>query len=193
MTTTRTPWGYDVVGDLGSLMSVEDFKEFTGGVMSSSDEQIEATLAAVSSVVRAYCGWHISPIVECIWTGDANGTLVQLPAMNVSTVHSVSVSGSETSDYAWRSSGLIRLGKCPSDDWGRLINADYDAGVDADTIAAVVSQLAVNALVAPAGVMREQAGDVAITYNQTAVGVSGGIRLLSTDKILLDPYKLPTI
>lgn len=193
MTNTRTPWGYDVVGDLGNLMSVEDFKELTGGVMSSSDEQIEATLAAVSSVVRAYCGWHISPIVECIWTGDANGKLVQLPAMNVSTVHSVSISGSEISDYAWRSSGLIRLGQYPGDDWGRLINADYDAGVDADAIAAVVSQLAVNALVAPAGVMREQAGDVAITYNQTAVGVSGGIRLLSTDKILLDPYKLPTI
>lgn len=192
-TTTRTPWGYDVVGELGSLMSVADFKEITGGVMSSSDDQIEATLAAVSSVVRAYCGWHISPVIECIFTGDADGRLVQLPAMNVSTVHTVSVSGTAVTDYAWRSSGLIRLGQDPGDDWGRLVNADYDAGVEAEAIAAVVSQLAVNALVAPAGVMREQAGDVAITYNQTAVGVSGGIRLLSTDKILLDPYKLPNV
>jgi hypothetical protein len=59
--------------------------------------------------------------------------------MNVSTVHSVSVNGSETSDYAWRSSGLIRLGQYPGDDWGRLINADYDAGVDANAIAAVAN------------------------------------------------------
>ena len=193
MPNTRTPWGYEIVGTLDNLMSVEDFKEYTGGVMSSSDEQIEATLAAVSAVVRSYCGWHISPVVECIWTGDADGRLVQLPAMNVLSVRSVSVHGAETSDYAWRSSGLIRLGRCPGDDWGRLVGIDYDAGLDAEAIAAVVSQLAVNALVAPAGVMREQAGDVAITYNQTATGVTGGIRLLSSDKLLLEPYKLPTV
>ena len=192
--TTPTPWGYSTVAELPALMSVSDFKVYTGSIMSSSDEQIAATLDAVSAAVRNYCRWHVAPSAECVWTGDADGKLVQLPAMNVTSVHSVTVNGDtlETGEYAWRKSGLIRLAQPVYDDWGQRVSVDYDAGVDSDTIASVVAQLATNALVAPAGVMREQAGDVAITYNQTAVGVSGGIRLLSSDKALLDPFKLPS-
>lgn len=192
MTNTRTPWGYDVVGTLGNLMTAQEFATITGGTMSSSTDQINATLAAVSAAVRAYCGWHIAPNVECIWQGDADGKLIQLPAMGVSTVHSVTVGG-ENADYTWRKSGLIRLNKPAPDDWGQLVHADYDAGFDTSVLASVVSQLAVNALVAAPGVMREQAGQVSITYNQTANGVTGGIRLLSSDKLLLDPYKLPAM
>lgn len=194
MTITPTPWGYSTTTELPALMSVEDFVVYTGGIMSSSTDQISATLDAVSASVRNYCGWHIAPSIECIWTGDADGRLVQLPAMNVSTVHSITVNGDDLDrdDFAFRRSGLIRLDELVFDDWGQLVTVDYTAGVDTEAIASVVSQLAVNALVAPAGVMREQAGDVAITYNQTAVGVSGGVRLLSSDKALLDPFKLPT-
>lgn len=190
MTNTRTPWGYEVVGTLPALMTAEEFAVITGGIMSSSTAQIEATLAAVSAAIRSYCGWHVAPNIECIWQGDADGKLVELPGMGVSTVHSVTVAG-DNADHTWRKSGLVRLDAPVNDDWGQLVVVDYDAGFDTSVLSSVVSQLAVNALVAPAGVMREQAGDVAITYNQTAVGVTGGIRLLSSDKLLLDPYKLP--
>lgn len=190
MTNTRTPWGYDVVGTLPALMTAEEFAVITGGIMSSSTAQIEATLAAVSAAIRSYCGWHVAPNIECIWQGDADGKLVELPGMGVSTVHSVTVAG-DNADHTWRKSGLVRLDTPVNDDWGQLVVVDYDAGFDTSVLSSVVSQLAVNALVAPAGVMREQAGDVAITYNQTAVGVTGGIRLLASDKLLLDPYKLP--
>lgn len=192
MSNTTTPWGYDVVGELPALMTAADFAKITGGVMSSSTDQINATLAAVSAAIRAYCGWHVAPNVECLWEGDADGRLVQLPAMGVSTVHSVTVGGDDAT-YTWRKSGLIRLDRPAPDDWGQLVAADYHAGFDTSVLASVVSQLAVNAIVAPAGVMREQAGDVAITYNQTAAGVTGGIRLLSSDKALLDPYRLPAM
>lgn len=190
MASTRTPWGYDVVGTLPSLMTVEEFNTITGGIMSSSTAQIEATLAAVSAAIRTYCGWHIAPNIECTWQGDADGKLVELPGMGVSTVHSVTIAG-EPAGYTWRKSGLIRLDSPVIDDWGQLVEIVYNAGFETSVVSSVVSQIAVNALVAPAGVMREQAGDIAITYNQTAVGVTGGIRLLSSDKLLLDPYKLP--
>ena len=34
----------------------------------------------------------------------------------------------------------------------------------------------------------EQAGDVSVTYNTTASGVSGGVRLLDSDLAMLAPY-----
>ena len=187
---TKTAWGYEIVGDLGNMLSVDELQEMTGGILSSSYEQIEATMSAVSYAIRAFCGWHVTPNVECVWTGDADGRLAQLPAMGVTSIHSVKVNGADV-DYDWRTSGLIRLKRPVCDDWGRLVVVDYEAGFDTEALASVVSQVAVNALVAPAGVMREQAGDVAITYNQTGAGVTGGIRLLSSDKQLLQPYKLP--
>lgn len=192
MTSTRTPWGYYIEGELPSLMTAEDFQTITGGVMSSSTEKIQATLDAVSAVIRAYCRWHVAPVLECTWQGDADGRLIQLPAMNATSVHSVQVGG-KPAGHTWRQSGLIRLDTPVIDDWGQRCQVEYSAGIDGEQLAAVVSQLAVNALVAPAGVMREQAGDVSITYNQTAVGISGGIRLLASDKALLDPYRLPSI
>lgn len=191
-TRTRTPWGYYVEGDLPALMSIEDFQTITGGVMSSSTDTISATLDAVSAVIRAYCRWHVAPVLECAWQGDADGRLIQLPAMGVSTVHSVQVGGLPAG-HSWRESGLIRLDRPVRDAWGQRCQVEYAAGIDDEQLAAVVSQLAVNALVAPAGVMREQAGDVSITYNQTATGISGGIRLLASDKALLNPYRLPSI
>ena len=189
----NNPWNYEIAGGLPSVISAEQFDVLTGGVMSSSDDQIDATLRAVSASIRIYCGWHVAPNVRCYWRGDADGRLIQLPAMNVTSVHSVKVSGREldTKEYAWRKSGLIRLAHEPLDDWGQLVEVEYDAGVANDYIAPIASQLATNALVAPAGVQAERAGDVSITYNSTASGVSGGIRLLSSDKEMLDAFKLP--
>ncbi len=57
-------------------------------------------------------------------------------------------------------------------------------------LAAVVAQIAANALAAPAGVRAEQAGDVSVTYNTTASGVSGGVRLLDSDLAMLAPYAI---
>ena len=54
----------------------------------------------------------------------------------------------------------------------------------------VAAQVASNALAAPAGVQSEQAGNVSISYNQTASGVSGGVRLLDSDLQMLRVYTL---
>ena len=188
----NTPWGYAVDDELPALISVEDFRDYAGDTLSSSDEQIAATLDAVSYAIRNYCKWHVAPVLTCSWTGDADGRLIQLPAMNVSTVHSVAVNGDDIGEgYSWRDSGLIRLDKPVYDDWGRRVSIEYDAGVYADAILSVVTQLAINSLVAPPGIMREQIADASITYNQSAVGLSGGIRLHATDRALLNPFKLP--
>lgn len=187
------PWNYEIAGNIPSVISADDFNVFTGGAMSSTDDQINATLRAVSAAIRNYCGWHVAPNARCYWRGDADGSLVQLPAMNVTSVHTVKVAGRtlDPAEYAWRKSGLIRLAKEPADDWGQLVEVDFEAGVDPGNLASIASQLATNALVAPAGVLSERAGDVSIQYNTTASGVAGGIRLLASDKEMLDAFKLP--
>lgn len=186
-------WGYSTLETLPSLISLEDFNIATGDEMSSSPEQVQAVLNAASNAIRSYCHWHVAPQITCTWQGDADGRLIQLPVMNVTSIHSISVNGVELaeSEYAWRDSGLIRLAKPVCDDWGRRVAVEFEAGCDSDALDAVVTQIAVNNLVAPAGVLREQAGEVAITYNQTAVGVTGGVRLMASDRALLSPYKLP--
>ena len=195
MTSYMTQWGYSTTSELPPLISVEDFTKATGGEMSSTADQITWTLNAASGAIRTFCGWHVGPNVECTWQGDADGRLIQLPAMNVTSIHSISVNGVElaSTEYAWRDSGLIRLAKPILDDWGRRVVVEFEAGCASGALDAIVTQIAVNNLVAPAGVMREQAGDVAITYNQTANGVTGGIRLISGDKAQLKAFKLPTM
>jgi hypothetical protein len=195
MTSYINQWGYSTSVELPSLISVQDFETATGGEMSSSTEQIQATLDAASGAIRSFCGWHVAPNLRCAWQGDADGRLIQLPAMNVTSIHSVTIDGVElaASDYSWRASGLIRLAKPIQDDWGRRVIVEFDAGCDSGALNGVVTQVAVNNLVAPAGVMREQVSDVSITYNQLANGVTGGIRLISGDKAMLKAFKLPTM
>ena len=72
----------------------------------------------------------------------------------------------------------------------RSVECTYTAGFSLDAISQVVVQIASNALTAAPGVVSEKVGDVSVTYNQTGVGVTGGISLLPRDYELLAPYKL---
>ena len=51
-------------------------------------------------------------------------------------------------------------------------------------------QLVENALVATPGLREEHAGNVGATYNQTESGVSGGVRLLPSDRAALALYRI---
>lgn len=195
MTSYMNQWGYSTTQELPPLISVEDFTKATGGELSSTADQITWTLNAASGAIRTFCGWHVGPGLTCTWQGDADGRLVQLPVMNVTSIHSIVVNGVElaSTDYAWRDSGLIRLAKPVLDDWGRGVVVEFEAGCESGALDAIVTQIAVNNLVAPAGIMREQVGDLNVTYNMTGNGVTGGIRLISSDKSQLKAFKLPTM
>lgn len=186
--TVETPWGY-TVEELEPVISVADFKALCPG-LSSTDAQIEAVLNAVSYAVRDYCGWHVSPVLECSFVGSGEGRLLVLPSMGVSSVDSLTVGGVAVNDYEWLGSGLVRLtcGYFP-DSW-RSVTCVYNAGFVSGAIAQVVSQIAANALVAAPGVANERAGNVSITYNQTGSGITGGVSLLQRDKESLAPYVL---
>lgn len=186
-------WGYDLTdgGQPSSIITPEQFALLTQGRMSSTTQQVQAMLDAVSASVRGYCGWHLSPSLSCSWRGDAPSGICQLPAMGVTSVTSVKVAGTtlDPSEYEWSSSGLVRLRGC-APAWGSVV-VEFVAGYDDSAdLGAVVAQMAANALAASPGVREEHAGQVGISYNQTASGVSGGVALLDRDRMLLDRWRV---
>lgn len=185
--TIETPWGYSVA-DLPPMLDVCSFRDLYPG-MSADDDSIMAVLDATSAAIRDYCGWHVSPSIECTFTGEGDGRILILPAMGVTAVDSLSVNG-ESAAFEWKSCGLVRLTCGAFPDAWRSVTCEYTAGYDASAVAQVVAQIAANAIVAAPGVSSERAGNVQITYNQTGTGITGGVSLLSRDMAILAPYKL---
>lgn len=186
--TVQTPWSY-TVDSLSSLISVEQFKALCPG-LSSTDAEIQAALDTASSAIRDYCGWHVSPSLECTFTGEGEGRLLVLPAMGVTAVSSLEIEETAITDYEWTAAGMVRLKNAVFPDVWRSVECVYTAGFSSGAIGQVVAQIASNALVAAPGVSSERAGNVSITWNQTGSGISGGVSILPRDLTLLAPYKL---
>lgn len=191
MAYTPTPWGYDAEG-LEPLVDEATFRAVSGSTATS--EQVEAALSAASSLVRSYCGWHVTPVLNCKAEGmTARSAVLRLPALRVESVSSVTEDGAEldASAYQWRREGLLRkaYGRwTPS--WGG-ITVEYSAGVpECPDASRICVQLAANAL-APMGVSQESAGGVSITYNKDSSGQGGSLSLTESMRAVLDPYKLP--
>lgn len=198
MAELLTPWGYSVeVGDgatMPPLLDVPGFREMTGGRLASGDDMVLSKLRAASSAVRDWCGWHVAPIMACSCEMDGGSRTLFLPCMGVRSLESVSVGGEAWEGCEWAARGELRLprGTPPR---LRLVRVAFRAGYDASAAGAlsqVVCQLVENALVATPGLREEHAGGVGATYNQTESGVSGGVRLLSSDRAVLAPYRIVT-
>lgn len=199
-----TPWGYSVTVDdpadgeaatMPPLLSTSEFRSLTGNRLSSTDEVVAARLAAASSVVRDWCGWHVAPALPCSCELDGGGRTMFLPCMGVRSVESVAVRGEDWADSCeWASRGELRLPR-RTPPILRLVAVSFTAGYDAagaQALAQVVCQVVENALVATPGLREEHAGNVGATYNQTENGVSGGVRLLASDLAALAPYRIVT-
>ena len=63
-----TPWGYDVQ-ELPPILEVGQLRTLMPA-LSSTDETLEAVLANVSAAVRDWCGWHVSPSLDCTLVGN---------------------------------------------------------------------------------------------------------------------------
>lgn len=192
-----TPWGYDVEADeVPPIISPGELSALTGGRFGADTVGVTSVLAAVSAAVRNACGWHVAPPLVVAEATQGPGRVLALRTLLLRAVASVTECGSELGDgqfEASRSGVLRRLcwREWPSG-FGSVV-VRYRSGFSLDMapdLAAVAAQMASNALAAPAGVRAEQAGDVSVTYNTTASGVSGGVRLLDSDLAMLAPYVL---
>ena len=198
MPALMTPWGYRVEGGkLPPLAGSYDFELSTGGAFDI--ERAERAIESASAAVRSYCGWHVAPALECTASAGGPGKLICLPTLALRSVESVTELGRELSDgeYEWREDGILRRAcfrQWPSQ-W-KSVEARFVSGFDpeaVDELSQIVTQIVANCLAASPGVRSEQAGDVSVTFNSTGSGISGGVSLTERDRMMLEPYRLPTM
>lgn len=193
-----TQYGYDVILDddasvLPPLVSPFEISQASGGRIASTDPRLPGVCAAVSAVIRDFCGWHIAPSLACELDTQVDTRVIVLPAKLVTSVDRVST---DDEDVAFQSkrSGLIKVGRHPQNrgQW-EAYHVEYQAGIDdlaATPIGQVATQVALNNLVATPGVRGESVGQVSLSYNMLSDGVAGGVQLLARDREQLKPYRI---
>lgn len=160
-----------------------------------ADPRLKLLMNGASKAVRNHCGWHVAPVVrETLKITDhyGGGRLdVLARSGHLRDVTAVRVDGRPVSGFAWDESGAIWAGRLSSGP--HRIEVDVEHGYhlsEVPDLAAVVVQVSVLALASPKGAIREQAGQVAITWSQTQIGVSGGLSLLDRDLATINGYRL---
>lgn len=149
-------------------------------------------LAAAEAAVRAYCGWHIAPVITEELVIDGNGAAsLPIPSLRVVDITAASDAGRvlDPATLEWSRAGFLRsAGRWTSKLRGvRLtVKHGFDSAPD---VAQIVRDIAGRGG-GPAGVVREQAGQVSIGYSQVAPGVSGGVVLMDHERAMLDRYRV---
>lgn len=178
---------------LKSLLTASDIETATGGKIHSGDPRLSPLIEGVSQAIRRLCGWHVFPVIEeTLILDTSDGSFLKLPTLNVIEITSLKIKGKEISGgFSWSRKGLIRLnsGRFPDEYAGVEVTLKHGFEEVPD-IKQVAAQIIINALASPLGLTREQAGQVSLSWSQTAPGVSGGVSFLQRDLDVLAQYKL---
>src|SRR5574338_1424764 len=139
----------------------------------------DPAVLAAGERIRDTCGWHIAPVVTETVTVDVSAAgMVALPTLRLVTVTAVRDVTDATpvtltlTDWTWRSSGILR---CLT--WGRghrTLEVDISHGYVTcpPSLLELAAQLA--RTTGSGGVLREQVGDVSVSYGSiSGVGSSG--------------------
>lgn len=211
-----SPWGYIYdAEELPGLMTPTEFSNFTNGKFGTSDTRIAACIPSVSSSIRNYCGWHISPNLVCGMLYNVRDLrdafvggdlLVQLPATFVTEVSKVvlgAVWDSEADDwrgeviddperiYFGMGDGLLRVYDVGPLDRKSKIFIKYSAGLDSYDIPLIkelVANRVTRAITDTYGVNSETAGGVSISYNSGWSG-KGSAALTDDTREILETYR----
>ena len=178
-----------ISGDvLPALVSPETLVADSGGGLKVGDPRLLATAQAASAAVRAYCRWHVAPVIEETVVLDATGgRVLQLKSMEVRDVSEVKVLGRvlDESEFAWSADGLLE-GDKPFPCRYRSVEVTLQHGFDeVPDLSAIASQIARFALASPMGRTREQAGQIAVSW-----GTAEGMRWSESALEMMKPYRL---
>lgn len=208
-----SPWGYVIDADkLPDFISETEFNLFTGGRF-TNDLRISANIPSATSAIRNYCGWHISPNLDCgvmfnvrdlrdAFVGS--DLLVQLPATMVSEVKKILINatidkdtgdyaGDEVTDYDLNPNGLLRLYDVGCLDRKSKLFVHYKAGLsssDIDVIKELTAHRVTHAVSSSYGVMSEAVGGNSVTYNASWAGNTRSTALPDDNKEVLATYKV---
>ncbi len=186
-----TPWGYEV-DELPTIIDVVTFNQITGNRY-ADDERVCSAIAAASAAIRAYCGWHVAPIVSCEYVTDGERGDIWLPCGGLRSVESVEFDGASQTVSGFNRLGRVRTASPQPCGLGN-VSVSYTAGFDvaaAPDLADVIAQRVVAAVALGSyGIASESAGGVSISYSGTALSDAGGVFIPDSVKAALTPYKL---
>lgn len=197
-----TQWGYTLTDAtaLDDMLTIDEFDRYTGGQYSDTD-RIEAEISAACAAIRNYCGWHLYPSLACELDIRANDrritfvacdVLIQLPARIVTAIESVTIDGTEYTDYSLDTCGLLRVYDVAVMERNASIVIGYTAGLT-DIMMAPIKELiahrVTHSVAVPSGITSEASGGVSVTYNANWINNSRATALAGDNKELLLPYR----
>jgi len=148
---------------------------------------------AAQNAIRAYCGWHIAPIVVETLTLDGDGShRLALPSNIVHEVQSLSVDGVSVTDFWFSQDGWLHLNEpqvFPARPGSVKVTLKHGHEYVPE-VTQVLNSFAQRMALAPAGnITSQRAGTQYVSFGTRDGEVTGG-SLLSTEKELLAPYRL---
>lgn len=146
----------------------------------------EARLSAASALIRAYCGWHVAPMIKETFTLDGSGSdTLMLRSLQLTDVESVVENGAAVDGFEWSQAGFLRRsGRWTNRLRGITVTVTHGYEDVPAEITQVCCQVAARAIASPTGARTESAGGLSVTY-----AVPGG--LLELERVVLGRYRLP--
>lgn len=185
-----TPWGYEV-DELPDLITVSDFNAATNDRY-AGDARIEPAIASASAAIRAYCGWHVAPVLDCSITLDGEAGDIWLPTNALASVTSATVGGEDVTVTGSNRRGRVRLAHktCGLGNVAIDYVAGYDVAACPDLMGVVVQRVMASVAMTTYGVSQETAGGVSISYSGSALSDLGSAFLPDSVKAALSTYRL---
>lgn len=187
-----TPWGYSVE-NLPAIIDVETFNEMTGNRY-ADDSRVQSAIESASAAIRAHCGWHVAPVLECEYVCDGEPGDIWLPCVGLASVESVEFDGEGQTVKGFNRLGRVRTDRPqPCGGLGN-VSVSYTAGFDlaaTPDLAQVVADRVVAAVALGSyGVASESAGGVSVSYSGTALADSGSAYVPESARSALAAYRL---
>lgn len=185
-----TPWGYEV-DELPDLITVSDFNAATNNRY-AGDARIEPAIASASAAIRAWCGWHVAPVLDCSITLDGEAGDIWLPTNALASVTSAKVGGEDVTVTGYNRRGRVRLAHktCGLGNVAIDYVAGYDVTACPDLMGVVVQRVMASVAMTTYGVSQETAGGVSISYSGSALSDLGSAFLPDSVKTALSTYRL---
>lgn len=185
-----TPWGYEV-DELPDLITVSDFNAATNNRY-AGDARIEPAIASASAAIRAWCGWHVAPVLDCSITLDGEAGDIWLPTNALASVTSAKVGGEDVTVTGSNRRGRVRLehNTCGLGNVAIDYVAGYDVAACPDLMGVVVQRVMASVAMTTYGVSQETAGGVSISYSGSALSDLGSAFLPDSVKAALSTYRL---
>lgn len=144
------------------------------------------TSEVATALVRAWCRWHVAPVIEETLTLDTpEGAAMLLPSLRVVEVTACTLDGQDILDgLEWSADGMLRHRFRRK---FRALTITIKHGFEAEEAAPLVDRIASRLTTQQAGAIEFQR---AAGPFQQRLRYSGGGGLLTEDRQALEPYRL---